>query len=362
MVFAMRMLNKYYRSLSIVYFKSFRPVEHSTCKVHVFDSSYVMCTCTNCDASIRRCRIDPFRTKQGLLCVRCHPVCVPLSTAKTIVDKKYLKHMDSLIFKRFTYFLKADIDAFDFVFDGPRDRANNRRNERIRNFTLRKNILGEIFDTVGVHELDREPLTQCSFLECFVRDGRYGKRFVRNLLTKCYVIAKDTFTYLENLVLESKTKLTVTMGICLSWGVQTVPRLTVYPLRIRQEKEQFVLLIQRFTIAQHNRQLRAEELKHAFIDHGLSTDRIHRHPYVSFGHPSIRETCERMHELKWLHECTPFCDFVELNKLQRSYDQKWITPDPFYDMSYSVCVEAKSMVLSLGYECPTFVFLSESHL
>ena len=154
-------------------------------------------------------------------------------------------------------------------------------------------------------------------------------------------------------ILSKPNTFPLTVGKCLEWCIVTVPKLSIDISNLDTEKEYFVQLLERYMLKERN----FMELKDAFKRHGFRTKNLYHHPYVSFGRPSIRETCEITHEVNWLHECTPFCDFVELKKFEHQNHSYSIKPDPYYDLSFPICIEAKIMVLSLGYKCPPFVFI-----
>ena len=91
--------------------------------------------------------------------------------------------------------------------------------------------------------------------------------------------------------------------------------------------------------------------------HGISMSHIDAYSYVSYGTPSIEDTCCRVHELKWLRMSTLFCQFIEQNKRTRIIQHDFNHPEPSYNMIFGECIEAKAMVLLLGYTCPPFAFI-----
>ena len=350
-VFSIRLLSSEYYKMSSCYFKSFKPEIHSTGIIHKYDSSYVIARCDGC-RSLRRCRHDHFGVKIGLFCYCCQPELVSLSKARYLVDNHYLKYIDSLRVKRFVYFLKRDIEAFDFVFKGPKDRAFLRMLKHNNDIIQRRAFLQTLFADLNVSKEDYTSVMECNVVSAFIRNGKYGKRFVTLLLKQCYVLAKETCIQLCSILSKPNT-FPLTVGKCLEWCIVTVPKLSIDISNLDTEKEYFVQLLERYMLKERN----FMELKDAFKRHGFRTKNLYHHPYVSFGRPSIRETCEITHEVNWLHECTPFCDFVELKKFEHQNHSYSIKPDPYYDLSFPICIEAKIMVLSLGYKCPPFVFI-----
>ena len=60
--------------------------------------------------------------------------------------------------------------------------------------------------------------------------------------------------------------------------------------------------------------------------------------------------------MMWLYYNTPFCEYIVMLKQRKGIKLYGTVPEPFSHSIYHESAEAKALVLSTGYTCPTFVF------
>ena len=352
-----RMINKEYYRLSDIFFRLLKKtIKTKNGKDLSCHHRYTIDRCDKCE-KLSRCRKDPFGHYSGMHCIYCQSDVMCLTKVRKYLDGDVIKSMDRMYIGTGTYYLKEDVEAYDFIFDGPNDRRMFREIKSDGQITKRFQTIDNIYTNLGIFE-NRNEFNGCRYINAFIQRGKYGIRAIKSLISQCHVKAKEVYDEIERL--NRHTRLNMSLGTVLSWAVvisfNERPKFSVQSNRIETEKQVFFDLIRRMEVADFQRQERKTSLMLAFERHDISTSKIDHYPYVWFGEPSLYETCKQMHFIKWLHESTPFCTMVENNKRTRGYSQDYIKPDPYYKMIYPVCVEAKTMVLSLGYTCPSFVF------
>ena len=206
-----------------------------------------------------------------------------------------------------------------------------------------------------------------TYFDDFIDRNKYGIRFIETLLTTYLKDAKNVFKdvhdtlTMEQVLIMKENNMIFNIGTCIGWMINCIDhRKNKYEIdlhKLNTDKNSFLQFLQRLEDFNSQKKERQIELTNAFERHNISTASIDKYSYIKYGLPSIRETCAQVYELKWLHENTPFCEFVERNKRNRGFGSGFIIPDPYYNMTYNVCTEAKAMVLSLGYQCPPFEFI-----
>ena len=353
-----RIINKEYYRLSDIYFRLLKKtVKTKNGKDLSCYHRYTIDTCNNCE-KISRCRKDPFGHYNGVRCFYCQSDVMCLTKVRKYLDGDVIKSMDKMYSGTGTYYLKDDVEAYAFIFNGPNDRRVSREIKSDGQITKRFQSVDNIYTNLGIFE-NRSEFNGCRYVNSFIQRGKYGIRAIKSLISQCHSKAKEVYDEIEKV--NKHTKLNMSLGTVLSWSVvisfNERHKFSVDVTRIETEKKVFFDLIQRMELADFQRQERKMSVTLAFERHEISTSNIEYYPYVWFGEPSLYETCKQMYSIKWLHESTPFCTFVENNKRSRGYSQDYIKPDPYYKMIYPACVEAKTMVLSLGYTCPPFVYI-----
>ena len=312
--------------------------------------------CTKCD-KIRSCRTDPFCSVDGSFCFACQEPTLCLTKVRKYLDKYVIDSLDRLEWSGGTYFLTKDIEASDFLFDGPNDRRKRRELNSESRVQQRFQKIQSIYTKLNIVSYGKQ-FNYCRYVNAFIYTGKYGIRAIKALLEQCYQRAIDIYNEIE--AMNRHNRLNMSLGIILSWAVtlrvHELPHFEIDLQRMETEKESFFQLVERIELSEREHERRKTELTVAFESHRFPLKSVDNYPYVNFGEPSIEETCKQMHVIKWLHESTPFCEFVELNKINRGYMHDYIKADPYYNMIYSVCIEARTMVLSLGYMCPPFEY------
>ena len=115
-----RVVNKEYFCLSEIYSKQYkRNIKYRKGK-NVTHSRSILMKCTKCD-KIRSCRTDPFCSVDGSFCFACQEPTLCLTKVRKYLDKYVIDSLDRLEWSGGTYFLTKDIEASDFLFDGPND-------------------------------------------------------------------------------------------------------------------------------------------------------------------------------------------------------------------------------------------------
>ena len=355
--FTLCRVNKEFESLCVSYIKYFKNKSRKGRDL-TFMSVHRYGECHGCHNSPRRCSVDPFGSLQGCRCYKCQPRLMCLTRAKTYLDSSVLNRLDRVYKNGCTFFLLEDIRAYNTLFEGPRDRKRKREEKKRYIQQERERVVGSLFDPAGILDTkDRDGYMCCKYIKMFVRCGEVGKRNIQNLINLCHKRSKEVYTELQQAQIPDMP-LVLTLGACLGWGVNKMGcKYSIDLQRIEIAKENFLDFKTKYELRKREKSERQEMLCDAFIRHGISTSRIDTYSYVSYGTPSIEDTCRRMHEVKWLHECTPFCQFVEQNKRTRIIQRDFIRPEPYYNMIFGECIEAKAMVLSLGYTCPPFLFI-----
>ena len=352
-----RLVNKEYYRWSTVYFRMFKRESTKRKGKSVMSTRYRCVKCAKCD-QLRSCRTDPFSSVDGFLCMNCQEPVVCLTKVRKILDRDVIQCLNRLEWSGGTYFLQKDVEAHDFLFEGPNDRRIVRERKSDSRIQQRFRKVQDIYTKHDVTAFSKQ-FNYCIYINTFIYSGRIGIRAIKSLIVQCSKKAIEIYNEIETM--NRHKRLHMSLGTVLSWAVRNyeLPRFTIDVNKMESEKHAFFQLVERIEQSEKERAMRKEELIVAFKRHDFPLDSIDRYPYVSFGEPSVETTCEKVHMLKWLHECTPFCDFVERNKINRGYSQDYIQPDPFYNMIYSVCIDAKTMVLSLGYICPPFCYISK---
>ena len=367
-VFSMRTVNKTCHKFTNTFFKCFkRSVSDFKANVYTLQS-LPYARCSTCGKT-RRCIRDPFDSIKGMTCWTCQPEFMSLTEAQRFVDHNVLHRISKIKKNGCTFFLKNDIVAYDYIFDGPNDRRIVREKKFAFTSSTRYDRVNAVIESVpDLSDTEKKDLNDTKYIESYVRQNRYGIRFIKRLIIKFTAIAKNVHSEIVNTLTDSQINiikekhLYFTLGTCLGWiinkkRINNKHRYIFDLEKMNNEKNAFLQLVQTLEVLKTQKTERKTNLTLALQRHGLTIASIDKYPYVLFGVPTIRETCEQVHQLKWLHDNTPFCRFVEQNKRDRGYTTEWIRPDPYYNMIYSVCVEAKAMVLSLGYQCPPFVFI-----
>ena len=179
-----RLVNKEYYRLSELYFKLYKKnILHKKGR-NVKHTRPLLIKCMNCD-KLRSCRSDSFCSVQGYFCFDCQASVLCLTKVRKYLDKNIIDSLDCLEWSGGTYFLKRDVEASDFLFNGPNDRrirrelnSENRvqqRFQKIQNIYLRHDIV-----------LYGKQFNYCRFVNAFIYTGKYGIRAIRSLIEKCY--------------------------------------------------------------------------------------------------------------------------------------------------------------------------------
>ena len=351
-----RILNKQHYIFSNSYFKYFKNYKKDSLKFHYYYYAYEYTTCNNCK-QLRRCKSYVFNFLDGKVCYSCQPEIIAHSNAKKILDLNVLVKLDKLYKNKSIYYLVEDIKAYNFLYTGPTDR----RIVRDKKYALQKQIRFDKIVTIlkTTDERYRKELMNCIYITNYINGNFYGIRAIKKIIKTCSSKAIEVYNCLKHYN-DSK----ITPDKCLSWGAEVLfkRRFRVNVEKISEEKEMFIELQKQIQIVKMEQENRKDKLIRAFQVHGfLYNNLMNMFPYIRHGIPSLEETCKDMFFIKWLHESTPFSMFVEENKINRGYNLEWIKPDPYYNMIYTVCVEAKEKVLNIGYKCPDFSYINIEH-
>ena len=116
-----------------------------------------------------------------------------------------------------TYYLREDVEAYDFIFDGPKDRRIRREIQSDIRITKRFQRIDDIYAKLGITE-NRNEFNGCRYIDSFIQRGKYGIRMITSLITRCHVKAKEVYDEIQTV--NTHMNLNMSLGIVLSWAVE----------------------------------------------------------------------------------------------------------------------------------------------
>ena len=127
-VFSLRRVNRTCKAFTNTFFKSIKRSVYDL-KWNIYSESAEWSRCNSCGKT-RRCISDPFDCHGEMTCLACQPKLMSLTEARRYIDHRVLQCISQIKKSGCTFFLKNDIAAFDYIFDGPNDRQMFRDNKK----------------------------------------------------------------------------------------------------------------------------------------------------------------------------------------------------------------------------------------
>ena len=212
-----RFLSREYYRLSHICFRLFKEtVKTKNGKDLSYLHRYITETCNKC-ARICRCRKDPFGYYDGFQCYNCQSDVMCLTKVRKYLDGDVIKSMDKMYIGQGTYYLREDVEAYDFIFDGPKDRRIRREIQSDIRITKRFQRIDDIYAKLGITE-NRNEFNGCRYIDSFIQRGKYGIRMITSLITRCHVKAKEVYDEIQTV--NTHMNLNMSLGIVLSWAVE----------------------------------------------------------------------------------------------------------------------------------------------
>ena len=373
-VFVLRFINKTHKHISCNYFKWYTSL-FRVGKALTFPNYKVM-TCTNCESTKRRCRRDPFLSVMGSMCYNCQPRLMSLTETRQYLDRCAIKTLDKVYRYNCTYFLYDDVLACDFIFDGPNDRRIEREKRNVISTSKRCISVNTVFTKNNIEDPDElEQLQHSTYIKSFINYGKHGIRAITKLINECYVASKIT----QNQLIQFYNSMNIdtvnfkhthplcngvltqvpTLGRIIDWAVTLdyqKPFFNIDIARIEIEANSLRTYIERYYRSKKEREQRQQLLRlaveHYELDTKFAQSTVDR--YIHHNIPTIDKVCKTLHEMMWLYNKTPFCEYIVLLKQRKGIRMHGTVPIPYSHTIYHESAEAKARVLSLGYTCPTF--------